>query len=429
MKHRTLVSRLIIFAVSLLIIASNNTDALASTPTENTIPSSTQFLIPVPEMPPSFPQAQLARTPPMGWNSFNHFGCAIDEYMVRETIDALVGSGMKAAGYQYVVIDDCWMWHKRDVNGNLQVNLNKFPRGLKDLADYAHSRGLKLGLYLDRGIQTCAGYPGSFGHEVQDASLVASWGIDYIKYDNCFAVGSLLTDYWNMHNALLATGRPIVFSICSWRFPGIEIPKLDIGHLWRTSADIKDNWDSIINNMEENNNFAAYAGPGHWNDPDMLEVGNGGMTVDEYKAHFSMWAMMAAPLMAGNDLRYMSQATMDILTASEVIAVDQDPLGIQGTRVESLSQPNGTQIWSKTLSGSNTHAVMLLNLSEQAENIVVYWNKVGLPTGPALVRDLWSQTDLGQYNNSYSTEVPAHGAVMIRVTSLLHVEGYLFPGK
>jgi alpha-galactosidase len=273
----------------------------------------------------------LARTPPMGWNCWNCFGSNINETIIKQIADAMVSSGMKDAGYQYIVIDDTWQ-ASRDSSGNIVPDSAKFPSGMKSLADYVHSKGLKLGLYSDRGTATCCGKPGSYGYEVQDANTYAAWGVDYLKYDNCSpAPGSdAKTDYTRMRDALLNCGRPIVYSICAWWYQGWEV---DVGNLWRTTSDINDNFGSMLNIIETNNNSASVAGPGHWNDPDMLEVGNGGMTTTEYQTHFSMWAIMAAPLIAGNDLRSMSQATSDILTNSEVIAVDQDPAGIQGTRV------------------------------------------------------------------------------------------------
>ena len=226
-----------------------------------------------------------------------------------------------------------------------------------------------------------------------------------------------MDDYTKMHNALIATGRPIVFSMCSWGFPGMLVAELGLAQLWRTSSDIKDDWDRMITIGEANNIYADYAGPGHWNDPDMLEVGNGGMTNTEYRAHFTMWAMMAAPLIAGNDLRNMDQATKNILTAPEVIAINQDPFGIQGTLVGSLSRSDGLEVWSKPLSGSNTRAVMLLNRSEEDASISVYWDKIGLPSGPATVRNLWDRTDRGVFSNGYGASVPSHGVVLIKVVS------------
>ncbi len=353
----------------------------------------------------------LARTPPMGWNSWNKFGCSVSDALIRAQADAMVSSGMAAAGYQYVNIDDCWSAMARDANGNLQPDATRFPNGMKALADYVHSKGLKLGIYGDRGTSTCSGYPGSYGHETADANQFAAWGVDYLKYDNCAAVGDLVTDYTTMHNALAATGRPIIFSICSWWFASTAF--VDIGHLWRTSGDISDSFSVVMGLMDTNNTTAQYAGPGHWNDPDMLEVGNGGMTDTEYRTHFSMWAIMAAPLIAGNDLANMSSATLSILTAPEVIAIDQDALGVQGTRVID----NGDlEVWAKTLSGTNTKAVALLNRSASAASITVNWSDIGL-SGSATVRDLWARADLGSFSGSYTASVPSHGVVLVKIVA------------
>ena len=411
-------AHLLLILILLFIQSCTKPPAILPAPSPLASPTETSTLVPTQAATGTPPQEKgLAQTPPMGWNSFNHFGCSIDEALIQETADAMVASGMSAVGYEYINIDDCWIAPTRDSNGNLQGDPQKFPHGMKAVADYVHSKGLKLGLYLDRGTKTCSGYPGSYGYEVQDANQVASWGVDYIKDDNCSVVGKLMDDYTKMHNALVATGRPIVFSICSWGFPGMLVAELGIAHLWRTSSDIKDNWDRMITIGEANNIYADYASPGHWNDPDMLEVGNGGMTEIEYRTHFTLWAMMAAPLIAGNDLRNMDQVTINILTAPEVIAVDQDPLGLQGTLVNGLRHSDGLEVWSKTLSGPNTRAVMLLNRSEHGANILVFWDKIGLPSSPATVRDLWSRTDLGVYHSGYSAFVPPHGVVLVKIIS------------
>jgi alpha-galactosidase len=362
----------------------------------------------------------LASTPPMGWNSYNHFGCDIDEALIRETADAMAASGMRDAGYEYVVIDDCWMASERDADGSLPPDPEKFPGGMKALADYVHSRGLKLGLYLDRGTETCGHYPGSYGHEEQDAAMLASWGVDYLKYDNCSPApgSSMVMDYTNMSNALRATGRPIVFSMCSWGFPGSWVKIGRIAHLWRTTSDIKDDWESILAILDANSVSAAFAGPGGWNDPDMLEVGNGGMTETEYRSHFTMWTIMAAPLMAGNDLRDMDRATIGILTAPEVIAVDQDPLGAQGVLIGKIEGKTKPEVWAKVLAGENVRAVALLNRSEAPAVISVRWADLGLPAGPAKVRDLWRREDMGFFGQGYEAAVPPHGVVLIRVQSV-----------
>ncbi len=410
-----------IFFTILIVLIFISSCAPAPTPVEPTVTPSitpTASVTPPPTFTPTpvpADDSQLALTPPMGWNNFNRFGCDYNETLIRETADAMISSGMQAVGYEYILIDDCWMAHERDANGNLQADPAKFPGGMKNLVDDIHAKGLKLGLYLDRGSQTCGGYPGSYGYETQDANLLASWGVDYLKYDNCNPVGNLVDDYRNMHNALRASGRPIVFSMCTWGFPGYWA--LGVGHLWRTTGDIKDTWSSMITIVDANNVNSASAGPGHWNDPDMLEVGNGGMTDIEYRTHFSMWAIMAAPLIAGNDLRTMSQATKDILTAPEVIAINQDPLGVQGVRVSRIVSLKGPQVWSKTLSGVNARAVALFNRSDKDANMTVDWKQIKLPPGQASVRDLWQRADLGLFTDSYSVDVPAHGVVLLKIVS------------
>jgi alpha-galactosidase len=361
----------------------------------------------------------------MGWNSWNKFGGSITDTLVRGIADAMVSTGMQAAGYQYINIDDMWQASARDANGNILPNASKFPNGMKALADYVHGKGLKLGLYSDRGTKTCSGVPGSYSYETKDAQTYASWGVDYLKYDNCSpAAGSnMQTDYTNMSNALKASGRSIVFSICGWWFYTWEPP---IGQLWRTTTDITDTWTSFTSLLDKNGGWtprysdasygspglAQYAGPGHWNDPDMLEVGNGGMTDTEYQSHFSMWAIMAAPLVAGNDIRSMTAATKNILTDADVIAVDQDPLGIQGNPI---STSTTLEVWSKKLSGNQTYAVALLNRTAASASISVTWTSLGITSASATVRDLWSQTDLGSVATQYSATVPSHGVVMLKV--------------
>jgi len=310
---------------------------------------------------------QLAKTPPMGWNSWNKFHCDVSEALIMQTADALVSTGMKDAGYEYIVIDDCWQV-SRDENGEIECDKERFPNGMKYVADYVHSKGLKFGIYSSAGTVTCQRRPGGFGHEYQDARTYARYGVDYLKYDWC---GSTTQDakssYTNMSNALYAAGRPIVFSICEW---GSNKPwewAANVGHLWRTTGDISDNWNSMINIFEKQKELARYAGPGKWNDPDMLEVGNGGMTTEEYRTHFSLWCMLASPLMAGNDLQNMTPETKSILLNKEMIAIDQDTLGRQAT----CYRDNGDyQIWVKTLS-NNEKAVCLLNKSDEKKSVLV----------------------------------------------------------
>ena len=331
----------------------------------------------------------LALTPPMGFNNWNATGCAIDETLIRATADFFVTSGLREAGYEYVNIDDCWAEQQRDpATGRYVAHHERFPSGIKALADYVHERGLKLGIYTSAGTLTCARtMPGSLDHEEIDAQTFADWGVDYLKYDNCNNEGRpALERYPRMRDALKKTGRPIVFSICEW---GQNRPwewGADVGHLWRTTGDISDSWTSMVSLLEQNAPLAQYAGPGHWNDPDMLEVGNGGMTTREYRSHFSLWAAMAAPLLIGSDLRKATPETMAILLNREVIAVDQDPLGVQG-RV--LRKDGGHWVIVKPLQDGDV-AVTLFNQSEATATFGATAAELGLPTRPAYgVRDLW----------------------------------------
>ncbi len=364
----------------------------------------------------------LARTPPMGWNSWNKYACkGINEGVVRETADAMASNGMKDAGYQYVIIDDCWQTG-RDAEGNIVVDKEKFPNGIKAVADYVHSKGLKFGIYTDAGMKTCGGRPGSLGHEYQDARQYAEWGVDYLKEDWCNTVPGQNSEasYTVMRDALKASGRPILFSICEW---GSTKPWLwagSIGNMWRSTGDIQDCWDckktwggnGVVQILDLMDGIESYAGPGHWNDPDMLEVGNNGLTTTENRAHFSMWAMFSAPLLAGNDIEHMSADTKEILLNKEVIAIDQDTLGQQGRRVK---KDGDLEIWSKQLADGG-RAVALLNRSAASAKISVKWTDIGYPdTLSASVRDLWAKKDVGQKTGGYSAEVPSHGVVMIKV--------------
>ena len=356
----------------------------------------------------------LALTPPMGWNSWNKFGCNVSEALIKREADAMVSNGMKAAGYQYVNIDDCWATG-RDSNGNIIASTSAFPDGMQALATYVHNDGLKLGIYTDAGTSTCAGRPGSYGHEQQDANTYASWGIDYVKEDWCNTSGlDPQTQYTVMRNALNATGRAIVFSLCDWGANSPWVWGPSTGNLWRTTGDIQDNWNSMLSNLDSSSQHASSAGPGAWNDPDMLEVGNGGMTATEDQAHFALWAEMAAPLISGNDPSAMSSATQTILTNSDVIAVDQDAAGMQGTVVS--DNGSGLQVWSKKLNGSGLRSVVLFNRSGSAANITANWTNLGLAAGSASVRDLLTHTNLGAFNNSYTASVPSHGVVMLKIT-------------
>ena len=374
----------------------------------------------------------LALTPPMGWNSWNKFGCDVTEALIRETADAMVATGMKDAGYEYVNIDDCWHG-ERDSMGFIQPDPQRFPSGMKALADYVHSRGLKLGIYSDAGWKTCGGRPGSRGREYQDAQTYASWGIDYLKYDWCNTEGlNAEGAYLTMREALHAAGRPMVFSICEW---GNSKPwewGRKIGHLWRTTGDIyncfdcvKDHgtWKSwgVLQILDMQKGLREHAAPGHWNDPDMMEVGNG-MSAAEDRAHFSMWSLLAAPLIAGNDLRGMSEATREILTNTDVIAVNQDPLGVQGFQ---YSARDGIEVWFKPLTGGDW-AMAVLNRNADARRVSFDWVRESVSdsfskrdarfdTARYAVRDLWTKRDAGTTATALSAEVPGHDVLMLRL--------------
>jgi len=364
----------------------------------------------------------LAKTPPMGWNSWNAFAGNIDETKIKLIADVMVSSGMKDAGYVYLNLDDNWMANPaRDGSGNLRPDPTRFPSGMKALADYVHGKGLKFGIYGDRGSMTCMNVPqsGSYGHEQADAKTFASWEVDYFKNDNCNPVGDMQADYQTMQKALAGSGRAIVYNVCT---PvGYQNWMPATGNSWRISGDIVDKWDNgndfykgIINLIDANASLASHAGPGAWNDPDMLEIGNGGCTTEEYRTQMSMWSIMAAPLLAGNDIRNMSQATKDILLNTEVIAVDQDAAGIQGTRV---SASGGLEVWSKPLGSANgtTKAVALLNRNGSPATISVDFAKIGL-SGSVRVRDLWAKADLGSFMGSYSAaSVPSHGTALLKL--------------
>jgi len=361
----------------------------------------------------------LAPTPPMGFNTWNKFGCDVSEQLIREIADAMVSSGMREAGYRYLVIDDCWQVARAE-DGRIIADPERFPSGMKALADYVHGKGLAFGLYTDVGPKTCVGRPGSFGFEDLDAATYAEWGVDYIKVDWCHADDlDPRAQYTKFREAIRKTGRPIVLSICEW---GRNDPwkwAQGLGELWRVTADIQDTWESIVWIVNANSRHFGAAGPGHWNDPDMLEVGNGGMTFDEYKAHFSLWAMMAAPLMAGNDVRDMTEETKEILLNREVIAVDQDPLGLQGRIV--IDRGYGGQVWMKPLADGSA-AVALLNITSKELELYVRWSQIGIPPGSAEVRDLWAHRDLGvhsdwgrHFDERFKAMVPPHGVVMVRI--------------
>jgi alpha-galactosidase len=358
------------------------------------------------------PDNGLARTPPMGWNSWNKFAGRVDDPSVRGMADAMVSSGMKDAGYIYINIDDTWEGG-RDAQGNITTN-RKFP-DMKALADYVHSKGLKLGIYSSPGPNTCAGYEGTFGHEEQDARTWAAWGIDYLKYDWCGA-RNLYTDeemqpvYQKMGDALRAAGRPVVYSLCQYGFADVWKWGADVGgNSWRTTGDIRDTYDSMAAIGFAQDEHAPFAGPGHWNDPDMLEIGNGGMSDDEYRTHMSLWSILAAPLLAGNDLRNMPASIGAILMNREVIAVDQDRLGKQGHRVW---KSGDQEIWVRDLAGGD-RAVAAFNRGSGAARIEIKWAEVGIGK-PVRARDLWAHKD-APIEGMQSVTVPAHGVALFRV--------------
>lgn len=374
----------------------------------------------------------LALTPPMGWNSWNTFGCDVNEGLIREMADAMVSSGMMDVGYRYIIIDDCWHG-MRDSLGFIHPDSQRFPSGMKALADYIHIRGLKLGIYSCAGEKTCAGRPGSRDHEYQDARTYAQWGVDYLKYDWCNNTGlNSVVAYTTMRDALFAAGRPVVFSICEWGDTKAWEWGKDVGHLWRTTGDITDCYDCEVNHgtwsswgimkiVEMRKDIRQYAGPDHWNDPDMLEVGKS-MSQSEDRAHFSLWCMMAAPLIAGNDLRNMKKETIEILTNVEMIAIDQDLLGIQGFRYDAKDD---LEVWVKPLKDGEW-AVCFLNRSTIPREMIFDWSK-NVITDPVSrwaldpgitvysIRNLWEKKEIGTTKSIFQAVIPVHDVVVLRL--------------
>ena len=362
----------------------------------------------------------LAKTPPMGWNSWNAFGLEINSKIVKAVADSMVSKGLAAAGYQYIVIDDGWQI-SRDKNGKIIADSVRFPEGIKYLADYVHSKGLKFGIYTCCGTKTCGGRPGSFGYEAIDAQTYAEWGVDFIKEDWCYTDGlDTRTQYKIMSDAIKATGRPMLLSLCEW---GVSSPwewAKGIGAMWRTTNDIQDCFDCVrswggmgwVPILEKNANLAPYAGPGHWNDPDMLEVGNKALTPTECRSHFAMWCMLAAPLIAGNNISTMNDTIRDILTAPEIIAIDQDPMGVQGTR---LRNDAGLQVWQKPLNDGSV-AVALLNVTKSSAPMYVTLEEIGFKRGiKSSVRDLWKRKDIEAIKDTFKTVVEPHGVVVVKI--------------
>lgn len=377
----------------------------------------------------------LAMTPPMGWNSWNTFAINIDEKLVKETADIMVSSGLAAAGYNYIVLDDGWMTHERDINGDLVPDPQKFPNGMKALIDYVHSKGLKFGLYNCAGTQTCAGYPGTRGYEYQDARFYAKLGIDFLKYDWCNTKGITAPEaYTTMSNALKTAGRPIVFSLCEW---GDNQPwewGKPVGNLWRISGDIypcfdcefkhPENWSSwgFMKIAEMRKDIRKYSGPDHWNDFDMMEVGNE-MNDTEDKAHFAMWCMLASPLFSGNDYRKMSKETLAILTNKNLIAVNQDKLGIQGFK---YAAEDGLEVWVKPLSDGNW-AITFLNRSDVSKKVNFDFKKNKIKDADFgyeadfsktdyKIKDLWKNKEIGTTKKIFVSELASHDVITIRLT-------------
>lgn len=363
---------------------------------------------------------ELASTPPMGWNSWNAFNMGINETALRATADFMVSSGMRDAGYTYLNLDDGWQI-SRDAQGVIQADPAHFPSGMKALGDYIHSKGLKFGIYTCAGDMTCGKRPGSHGHEKQDMATYASWGVDYIKIDWCSTEGlDSKTQYALFRDGIKESGRAMVLSLCNW---GIDQPWLwgrQMGQLWRTTSDLLSCWDcktdwggrGVIGILDKQIGLESYAGPGGWNDPDMLQVGNGTLTTEESRAHFSLWCILSAPLIAGNKLKAMTPEIKEILLNKEAIAVDQDPAGKQGTRVKDWGE--GCEVWARPLSGGDW-AVCLFNRGLKSANVEVNWGDLGLKWDKMKVRDLWSHHDLGIFDKAYSVSVPTHGAVLLRV--------------
>ena len=376
----------------------------------------------------------LAMTPPMGWNSWNKFACDVSEKLIMETADAMVASGMKDAGYEYIVIDDCWQIG-RDSLGFIVADPERFPSGIKALADYIHSKGLKFGIYSCAGDKTCGGRPGSRGYEYQDALMYAKWGVDYLKYDWCFSENlNAKGAYITMSNALKQAGRPIVFSLCEW---GNNKPWLwakEVGHLWRTTTDIYNcfncveshgTWESwgVMQILDRQDSLRQYAGPGHWNDPDMMQVGNG-MPYNQERAHFTMWAMLAAPLISGNDLRDMNPQTLSVLTNKEVIAINQDKLGIQGFK---YAVNDSVETWLKPLA-DGSWALVYLNRSKTPKSISVEWKnfivndqfsgkKFDTSTKDIhVIKDLWLNKFVGDTRKAYHATIDGEDVLCLRIS-------------
>ncbi len=356
----------------------------------------------------------------MGWNSWNAFNMGINESVIRKTADLMVSLGLRDAGYVYLNLDDGWQI-SRDPNGVIQPDPAAFPSGMRALGDYLHSKGLKFGVYTCAGTQTCGKRPGSKGYEKRDMATYASWGVDYVKVDWCNTEGlDPKTQYALFRDGIRESGRPMVLSLCDW---GVDKPWLwgkEMGQLWRTSGDLLPCWDcktdwggeGISRTLDRQLGLEACAGPGGWNDPDMLQVGNSGLNLEESRAHFSLWCVLAAPLIAGNNLISVKSGVTDILLNPEAIAVDQDPDGKEGTRVK--DEGDGREVWARPLHGG-PWAVCLLNRGKKSANVEFKWSDLGVRDGRMKVRDLWARRDLGIFDGGYSVSVPSHGVVFLKI--------------
>ena len=358
----------------------------------------------------------LGATPQMGWNSWNHYGCSVNQSVMEATADAFVSLGLPKLGYKYVNVDDCWAG-SRDADGYIQPNTTSFP-DFQGMVDYIHSKGLLFGLYSDSGTKTCAGRPGSLFYEKEDAETYAKWKVDYLKYDNCDSIDiSPRVRYPVMQKALNETGWPIFYSMCEW---GVDSPATwapAVGNSWRTTGDIRDDWSTMINRADLNDIWWKYAAPHGWNDPDMLEVGNGGMTTTEYETHFSLWCLMKAPLLIGCDVTNMSEDALRILTNSDAIAVNQDPLGVQGHKRTS----DGTrEVWAGPISHPSAGvALILLNRGSETTSVTAQWSDIGLqPTELVEVYDIWQHNTLGMAVGNITVSVPSHGVAFYRLTTM-----------
>eukprot|EP01015_Nassula_variabilis_P027261 TRINITY_DN555_c0_g1_i1.p1 TRINITY_DN555_c0_g1~~TRINITY_DN555_c0_g1_i1.p1 ORF type:complete len:386 (-),score=76.75 TRINITY_DN555_c0_g1_i1:98-1255(-) len=358
----------------------------------------------------------LGQKPPMGWNSWNKFACEINETLIQQTANRLVETGLAALGYVYVNLDDCWQL-SRDINGYIVEDNNTFPSGIKALSDYVHSKGLKFGLYSDAGFLTCQKRPGGLMYERQDAQKYAEWEVDYLKYDNCYAFGiPVKWRYERMRNALNETGRPIFFSMCEWGFKDPAHWAREYGNSWRTTGDINDTWASFLDILDRQVEISHLGGPGGWNDPDMLEVGNGGMTTSEYEAHFALWALLKSPLLIGCDLTTMTEDTKRILMNEEIIELNQDDLGKSGVRLWQRQGEHGLyEVWVGELSG-NELGVIMFNRGEETTQITVSYEELKWNGQHANVRDLYARQDLGLIAGELSFDVPSHSVKVLRVS-------------